>query len=105
MSINPPWKNRERQVANYFDGERTPLSGGHSRITRADVIHDNFFIEIKTRKKHSAVTLWDKTKIMAHEEKKTPIIVLCENNRKGFWILTHCHELANGKSITQCFKK
>ena len=39
------WKKRERDVANYFNGQRTPLSGGNGKITRADVIHDNLFIE------------------------------------------------------------
>ena len=39
------WKKRERDVANYFNGMRTPLSGGNGKITRADVIHDNLFID------------------------------------------------------------
>ena len=39
------WKKRERDVAGYFNGLRTPLSGGNGKITRADVIHDNLFIE------------------------------------------------------------
>ena len=53
------WKKRERDVANYFNGQRTPLSGGNGKVTRADVIHDDLFIECKLRVKHTAVTLWD----------------------------------------------
>ena len=34
------WKRREREVASYFNGIRTPLSGGNSKVTKADVIHD-----------------------------------------------------------------
>jgi hypothetical protein len=49
------WKQRERQVAAYFGGERTALSGGNGKITRADVIHDDLFIECKLRAKHSVV--------------------------------------------------
>ena len=32
------WKKRERDVANYFKGARTPLSGGNGKVTRADVL-------------------------------------------------------------------
>ena len=38
------WKQRERKVADFFGGQRTPLSGGNGKITRADVIHDKLFI-------------------------------------------------------------
>jgi len=41
------WKKRERDVAVYFNGMRTPLSGGNGKVTRADVIHDTLFIECK----------------------------------------------------------
>ena len=87
------WKQRERQVAAYFDGARTPLSGGNGKITRADVIHDDLFIECKLRAKHSVVTLWDETKKLADLEDKTPVICLCEKNRKGFWIMVHSDDL------------
>ena len=59
------WKQRERKVAQFFGGQRTPLSGGNGKITRADVIHDKLFIECKLRAKHTAVTLWDDTKELA----------------------------------------
>ena len=83
------WKKRERYVATYFNGKRTPLSGGNGKITRADVIHDNLFIECKLRAKHTVVTLWDDTSKLAKEEGKTPVIALCEKNRPGFWIMVH----------------
>jgi len=88
------WKQRERQVAAYFGGERTALSGGNGKITRADVIHDDLFIECKLRAKHSVVSLWDETKKLADAEKKSPVIELCEKNRKGFWIMVHSDDLA-----------
>ena len=55
------WKKRERDVAQYFNGTRTPLSGGNGKVTRADVIHDDLFIECKLRAKHTVVSLWDDT--------------------------------------------
>ena len=87
------WKKRERDVANYFNGKRTPLSGGNGKVTRADVIHDDLFIECKLRAKHTAVSLWDDTAKLAKDEGKTPVIALCEKNRPGFWIMVHSDDL------------
>ena len=87
------WKKRERDVASYFKGVRNALSGGNSKITRADVIHDELFIECKLRSKHSVVSLWDDTAKLAKVEGKTPVIALCEKNRPGFWIMVHSDDL------------
>ena len=87
------WKQRERQVAAFFGGQRTPLSGGNGKITRADVIHDKLFIECKLRKKHTVITLWDDTNVMAKKEGKTPVVALCEKGRAGFWIMVHSDDL------------
>ena len=70
------WKKRERDVAGYFKGTRTPLSGGNGKITRADVIHESLFIECKLRAKHTVVSLWDDTAKLAKSEGKTPVIAL-----------------------------
>ena len=45
MTARRTWKKRESDVAHFFQGQRTPLSGGNSKITRSDVIHDELFIE------------------------------------------------------------
>ena len=87
------WKQRERKVAAFFGGERNALSGGNSKITRADVIHPTLFVECKLRKKHSAVSLWDDTKVLADKEGKIPVIALCEANRKGHWVMCHSDDL------------
>ena len=60
------WKRREREVASYFNGVRTSLSGINSKVTRADVIHDELFVECKLRAKHSVVSLWDDTSKLAN---------------------------------------
>jgi len=83
------WKQRERDVAEFFHGTRNPLSGRNSKHTAGDVIHDRLFIEVKLRRRHTAVSLWDKTKALADKENKTPVVCLCEKGRPGFWILVH----------------
>mgnify|MGYP006086096995 FL=1 len=93
------WKQRERNVAGYFNGTRTPLSGGNGKITRADVIHDSLFIECKLRAKHTVITLWDETAKLAKLEGKTPVVALCEKNRPGFWIMVHSNDLDKVKNI------
>ena len=87
------WKRREREVAAYFNGKRTALSGINSKITRADVIHDELFIECKLKKKHAVISLWDATKKLAEKEGKTPVVALCEKERPGFWIMVHSSDL------------
>ena len=54
------WKKRERDVAQYFNGTRTPLSGGNGKVTRADVIHDeiNRTIGILPYKLLEWITIW-----------------------------------------------
>ena len=74
MTARRTWKQRETDVANFFQGQRTPLSGGNSKITRSDVIHDELYIECKLKKKHSVVSLWDETKKLAKEENKTMVV-------------------------------
>ena len=87
------WKAFERRVADFFHGRRNPLSGGNSKQTRADVIHDKLFIECKCREKFAVISLWDKTKKLADKEHKTPVVCLHENGRKGFFILVHSDDL------------
>ena len=91
------WKQRERKIATMFKGVRNALSGGNSKVTRADVIRldsngqvDNsfpLFVEAKLRKKHTVVTLYDDTAVLAKKEKKIPVVVLAEKNRPGVWIV------------------
>ena len=68
------WKKRERDVASYFSGTRTPLSGGNGKVTRADVIHEDLFIECKLRAKHTAVSLWDDTAKLAKEDPSSDVV-------------------------------
>ncbi len=93
MTSRGTWKTRERLVARFFGTERTPLSGGSSRHTRSDSLHPRLFIENKLRVKHSAVSLWDRTKKLAKREDKTPLVTLAEKGRPGFWVVVHSSDL------------
>ncbi|MBW1818704.1 MAG: hypothetical protein JRJ60_16300 [Deltaproteobacteria bacterium] len=87
------WKQRERQVARFFGGERNPLSGANSKHCGGDVIRDTLPIEVKLRKRHAVLSVWDKAKREATKEGKTPVVCLCEGGRPGFWVLVHSAHL------------
>lgn len=87
------WKVAERRVAAFFGSERTPLSGGTSKMTRSDTLHPDLFVEVKSRVKHTTVTLWDDTKKKALKEGKVPVVVLVEKSRPGFWVMVHSDDL------------
>ena len=97
------WKQRERDVAAYFGGRRTPLSGMNSGHTSADIIHDKLFVEHKHRKKHTLLTLFDAVKKLAIRENKIPVVTISEHGRHGFWIVCHSSDLtavANQRQLT-----
>jgi len=104
MKNKSTWKNIERRVAGFFGSERTALSGGNSKITRSDSLHDTLFIETKYRVSHSAVTLWRSTKELADLEDKIPVVCLSEKGKQGFWVLCHSGDLqaiANQRAIAK----
>lgn len=41
------WKAFERRVAKILGTVRTPLSGGNSRHTRSDTLHEDLYVEVK----------------------------------------------------------
>lgn len=90
MTHKSTWKKSEGRIADYFGTTRTPLSGGNSKITRSDTLHNDLFIEAKLRVEHAAVNLWDKVKEMADEEDKIPVVALAVKGRpKEFWLVIH----------------
>ncbi len=94
MQQSSAWKTLERRVARFFQTERTPLSGGNSKITRSDSLHPRLFIETKRATRYkAAITLWDQTNVMARKEQKIPLIAFGAPHRKGFWILVHSDDL------------
>lgn len=91
----PTWKAIERKVAAFFGVDRTPLSGGNSKHTASDTLHQGLFVEVKYRVTHSAVTLWRKTHLQARKEGKIPVVCLSEKNKPGFWVLCHSNDFLN----------
>jgi hypothetical protein len=87
MTSRGTWKAAERKVAKFFNTERTPLSGGCSKHTRSDTLHEKIYVENKYKKKHTILSLYDDTAMKAKKEKKLPLITIEEKGRSGFWII------------------
>ena len=68
MTPTQTWKAIESHLARMFSTERTPLSGGNSKITRSDTLHPRLFIEVKQRKFHAVMKLFRETKDLAKKE-------------------------------------
>ena len=77
------WKGVERKVARSLGTERTPLSGGNSKHTRSDTLHEKLFIETKHRKHFSILVLYRETLELAKQENKIPILCLKEKGKHG----------------------
>ena len=95
------WKGMERRVAKFFGTERTPLSGGNSKHTRSDTLHDFLFIECKKRKSMSIVKLFDSIKKLAADEGKYPVLAITETGRRGFLLVVdpeHLQIVANQRT-------
>ena len=74
------WKRVESKVARELGGQRTPLSGSHSKYTSGDVIFpegDNRYVEVKSRKAMVVFSWWEEVVEKAKKEKKKqPILIL-----------------------------
>lgn len=85
--MSKTWKSVEARIARFWGSERTPLSGGNSKITRSDSLHPLLFIEAKTRKKFAVAKLYRETEALAKKEGKIPIVCLQEKNQQGFLVV------------------
>ena len=56
-------------------------------------LNSTTLVQKREKKKHAVLSLWDDTKKLADAENKTPVIALCQKNRKGFWIVVHEDDL------------
>tara|TARA_Y100000310_G_scaffold307154_1_gene349004 strand:- start:98 stop:460 length:363 start_codon:yes stop_codon:yes gene_type:complete len=80
------WKQVEAIFARAFGSQRTPLSGGNSKITRSDSMHPTLFLEVKQRANPAVMNLYEKTVELAKLEGKIPVLGI---HRKGSrtWLL------------------
>jgi hypothetical protein len=82
------WKKQERKVAGAIGRKRTPLSGGSSQHTSADVIHPLFYIEVKCRKRIAVISMMKDVEIKARKEGyKIPVLALHQTGSKGRYYL------------------
>ena len=77
------WKAIELKAAKSLGAERTPLSGGNSKMTRSDTLDEKLFVEVKYRASFSVVSLYRKTLEMARKENKTPVLCLKAKGKHG----------------------
>lgn len=84
------WKGVERRICRYLGMDRTPLSGGNGKITRADCricgpeSPTNLFVEVKhgahaermSRLWRQALPLFESTEQLAAAENKRAVVVL-----------------------------
>jgi hypothetical protein len=90
------WKRAEARVAARFGARRQVLSGsaGRGDATRSDTTHARLFVEVKSRDRHPARTLFDATKALARKEGKVPVLALVDKGRPGFLVVIHADDLA-----------
>jgi len=74
------WKAVERRICKALGGQRTPLSGGSSRHTRADCIGIPEYVEIKHRARIPFFKTWWTTAVSAEKEQKEPVLII---HKKG----------------------
>uniref|UniRef100_A0A6M3JIX9 Uncharacterized protein n=1 Tax=viral metagenome TaxID=1070528 RepID=A0A6M3JIX9_9ZZZZ len=77
------WKAVERKVAKTLGTERTPLSGGNSKQTRSDSLHDKIYLETKQRAHFSVLSLYRETLSKARKENKVCVLCLKEKGKHG----------------------
>lgn len=93
------WKAVERRICAKLGAERTPLSGSNSKITAADCIHDDFYVEIKHRAKIPFYTAWIDAKKKADKEGKTPIFVMHEKGKQTSIVFMDLDDFIEIKNI------
>ena len=77
------WKRLELKIARMLGTERTPLSGGNSKMTRSDTLDRDFFVECKLRKNPAVWNLYERTEELAKKEGKIPVVVIKKKNKQG----------------------
>lgn len=75
MTHKATWKNLEREVAEFFGGHRTPLSGMSNVLTKSDIIHEDMFVECKYRKRFPVIEKFSEFKRTAE---KAPVFSITD---------------------------
>lgn len=73
----------ELKIAKDLGTHRTPLSGGASRITRGDVIHETLYVEVKQRASFAVMGIFKAVRERARQESRTPVLLLHQSKSKN----------------------
>lgn len=76
------WKAEERRVASLLGGHRNRMSGAVDQLTAGDVIHDVFYVEVRTRASLAVVTWFKEARANAIKEGKIPLLALKQKHDK-----------------------
>lgn len=87
------WKAFERRVAQTWGTVRNALSGGNSKLTRSDSLHDRLFVSCKHGKRSAFWTLYLEERPKALKEGKIPVLCLGNMNHEGFLVACHVNDL------------
>ena len=94
------WKQIEQWFARQFGTTRTPLSGGNSKMTRADTLHPELFLEVKQTATSAVASLYEKTAEMAKVEGKVPALGIHKKGSRNYLIVCEIRDLPR---ITRLF--
>ncbi len=87
------WKELERCAARFFGTVRTALSGGNSKITRSDTLHDRLYVECKYGQRVAPWTLYMDALTKAKLEDKIPVLVLKQARESDFLLVMRSQDL------------
>lgn len=92
------WKARERQIAEWFNTQRNPLSGANNRSDDGgdrigDLVGLPAVVEVKLRKRHPAITRAKKTREEAAKVNKPWAHVEVASEAPGLAALVVSHEV------------
>ena len=94
-AVRGTWKAFERLVAKSFGTERTALSGGNSKVTRSDTLHDVLYVECKYGKRVAPWSLFKDAAAKATVEGKVPVLCLKQKGETGFLVVCLASDLRN----------
>lgn len=70
------------------------MSGSNSgHNTKADVLHDDLYVEVKYRKNFALANLFIETEKLAKKENKTPVVAIKQHNMTGVLFLVRPEDI------------
>lgn len=92
--MSKAWKKREAKAGALFGARRLPVSGRQEDLGGDDCDHPRLHLQVKLRRKHAVVGVWDIAAKYAKKSGKVPVVVLAQHQRPGVWLLVKDTDLA-----------